>query len=335
VMELLIGLCRDRAMGLLLVSHDLPAVERHADQVVVLEQGNMVESGPPDRVIAAPTEDYTKALVAATPRLAEAVRPKPEPGEKLLDICDLSVRFRRPGTWRRQWIDAVDTVSFDLRKGEALGLVGGSGSGKSTIGRAIAGRGPVTSGDILWNGAALPARAGRTEAHRRLVQPVFQDPLASLDPRWSVADIIAEPLRKLRPELAKNQWPALVAGLLDQVGLDPELAERRPRTLSGGQAQRVAIARALAADPQLLILDEATSALDPLAGGAILDLLARLQAEHGLSILMISHDIAAARRLCHRIAVLDAGRLVEIGESETLVSTPKTEVARTLVAASL
>ncbi len=334
IMALLARLAEEREMGLLLVSHDLAAVERHADSLVVLEAGQMVEKGPAQRIISAPSQDYTRRLVAATPRLKEPARPKPATGDLLLEVTGLTVRFRRPG-WGRGELTAVDAVDFTLHKGEALGLVGGSGSGKSTLGRAIAGLGPVTAGRICWRTEPLPPRERRTVAHRALIQPVFQDPLASLDPRWSVKNIVAEPMQRLRPDLGSAEREGLVYTLLQQVGLDSALAGRRPRSLSGGQAQRVAIARALAADPDLLILDEATSALDPLAGGAILDLLGELQRGRGLSILMISHDIAATRRLCHRIAVLEAGRLVELEETERLVTGPRSEAAQKLVAASI
>jgi peptide/nickel transport system ATP-binding protein len=169
------------------------------------------------------------------------------------------------------------------------------------------------------------------QGDRRLIQPVFQDPLASLDPRWRVADIIAEPLRHLRPDLDEK---AAVAAALDEVELTPEFLTRFPRQLSGGQAQRVAIARALVVEPEMLLLDEATSALDVVVAGQIIALFQRLQRSRGLSILFITHELALARQLCHRIAVLDAGKLVEVGDAEQIISAPQHAVTQRLVAAS-
>ncbi|MFC0303056.1 ATP-binding cassette domain-containing protein, partial [Rhizorhabdus histidinilytica] len=166
------------------------------------------------------------------------------------------------------------------------------------------------------------------------LQPVFQDPVASLDPLWKVRDIVAEPLRRLRPDLDRMAVAARVEAVLAEVGLDPTLADRRPAALSGGQAQRVAIARALGPGPAMLLLDEATSALDVLVAGTILDLLAELQKQHGLAILMITHDLAVARRLCHRIVVMDAGRIVEEGPAERLIAAPAHPITAKLVAAS-
>ena len=170
--------------------------------------------------------------------------------------------------------------------------------------------------------------------HRRLIQPVFQDPVASLDPLWRVEHIIAEPLHHLRPELSGWSRAGKVKSVMQEVGLAPELADRRPAALSGGQAQRVAIARALICDPELLLLDEATSALDVLVAGRILDLLAELQRSRRLAILLITHDLAVARRLCHRIAVMDQGRIVEEGPADEVIASPAHEVTKRLVAAS-
>jgi ABC-type glutathione transport system ATPase component len=254
----------------------------------------------------------------------------PETGETLLEAESVHVHFPKPG-WRRGRIDAVVDASLTLAKGETLALVGGSGSGKSTLGRAIAGLGPIASGVISWQGEALPPRQRRCAEHRRLIQPVFQDPLASLDPRWSVADIIAEPLRWLAPEAERRDR---AADLLEEVGLPRDFAARKPASLSGGQAQRVAIARALSANPEMLLLDEATSALDPLVADGVVALFGRLQRERGLSLLFITHDLALARRTAHRIAVMEAGRIVECATREELFAEPKAEATKRLIAAS-
>ncbi len=333
IMTLLDDLRDEHGLGLLLVSHDLASVEGHADQLVVMERGRIVEQGPTNLVINTPSEEYTRKLIAATPRLEEPAPDLPDTGETILEVEGLGVDFPRPG-WRRGRIHAVRDASLDLRLGEALAIVGGSGSGKSTLGRAVAGIGSVTSGRVLWQGEALPPRRRRSRAMRSLVQPVFQDPVASLDPQWKVSDIIAEPLRNLEPGLQEVEYCRRVSDALASVDLPEEFADRMPASLSGGQAQRVAIARAIIARPQMLVLDEATSALDPLVGAGILGLLARLQRQDRLSLLFITHDIAAARRLCHRIVVLDQGRIVERGDMADVIDAPQHDTTRKLVAAS-
>ncbi len=333
IMDLLDELRAEQGLGMLLVSHDLASVEGHADHLVVMEKGRVVESGPVAGVIAHPREDYTRRLLAATPRISEPPPILPDIGETLLDAHNVCVEFPRPG-WRRGKIKAVDGASLTVSEGEALAIVGGSGSGKSTLGRAIAGIGPLTSGEIFWRGELLPERRKRSLAMRALIQPVFQDPVASLDPQWKVADIIAEPLKNLKSELLNTEREEMVRQALKNVDLDPEFLDRAPTSLSGGQAQRAAIARAIIADPELLVLDEATSALDPLVGSAILELLADLQRDRRLSILFITHDIASARRLCHRIAVLHEGAIVETGVMADVIARPQADVTRRLIAAS-
>ena len=332
VLALLARLRHEDGLALLLVSHDLPAVAAHADRVVVLESGRIAEAGPAGQIFTAPAADYTRALIAASPRLADPPPILPTPGDLLMEAEAIHVSFPRPG-WRRGRIAAVDGASVTLRAGEGVAIIGGSGSGKSTLGRAIARIGPMDSGSVAWRGTPLPPRRAMTAAHRQLIQPVFQDPVASLDPQWRVADIIAEPLRHLTQHASADR-AALVEQALDEVELGHAFAQRRPAELSGGQAQRVAIARALIAGPQALLLDEATSALDVLVAGRVLDLLERLQRSRGLAILFITHDLAVARRLCGRIAVLDAGRIVEQGVLEEVIARPSHPVTQGLVAAS-
>jgi peptide/nickel transport system ATP-binding protein len=333
ILALLSRLRAEHGMAMLLVSHDLAAVAEHADRIVVLHEGRMEESGPARTLLAHPARAYTKALIAATPRLADPSPDLPKTGATLLDAREISVSFPRPG-WRRGRIDAVAGAGLMLAEGEGLALVGGSGSGKSTLARAITRLGPIDSGKVAWRGEPLPGRKTIGRTHRRLIQPVFQDPVASLDPLWSVADIIAEPLRHLHPELGPGERGERIASALAEVDLDADFADRRPGTLSGGQAQRVAIARALVSNPELLVLDEATSALDVLVGDRILDLLASLQRRRRLAILLITHDLAVARRLCHRIAVLDQGRIVEEGPADRVIGNPQHVVTQQLVAAS-
>lgn len=333
MMALLGRLRAEEGMGMLLVSHDLPAVRDHTDRVIVLKSGRMVEDAATADLFDDPRADYTRALIAASPRLADPPPDLPGTGAPLLAAADVHVGFPRSG-WRRGRIAAVADAAIRVDAGEGVAIVGGSGSGKSTFARAIGRIGPIDRGTISWQGRPLPDRRRMAVADRRLIQPVFQDPVASLDPMWRVADIVAEPLRHLRPDMSRETRGGMVAQALAEVELGEDFADRRPASLSGGQAQRVAIARALVADPALLLLDEATSALDVLVAGKVLDLLARLQRDRGLAILFISHDLAVARRLCHRIVVMDAGRMVETGRFEDVLRRPAHPITRALIADS-
>ncbi len=330
IMDLLIGLCREEGMAMLLVSHDLASVERDADQLLLLKDGRVEEQGDAAEIAAAPRSEYGRELMAATARLSEPMAKLEPAGAPLLEVRDLTVRFKKPG-WRQGYLDAVKDASFVLARGETLAIVGGSGSGKSTLGRAVAGLGPVTAGEIYWGESPLPERRRRTNAHRALMQPVFQDPVASLNPRWRVADIVSEPAEQLLGAAPSDEG---IAELLREVGLDEEFADRRAVTLSGGQAQRVAIARALSAEPQMLLLDEATSALDPLVADGVSQLFVKLQRGRGLSLLFITHDLALARRCAHRIAVMEAGQIVECAPREILFENPQADATKTLITAS-
>jgi peptide/nickel transport system ATP-binding protein len=333
ILDLLSRLREEQGLGLLLVSHDLAAVADHADRVVVLNDGRIAETGPANMVMREPRDDYTRALIAASPRLSDPAPMLPTVGETLLSVRGARVSFPRPG-WGKGRTIAVADVSLDLHEGEALALVGGSGSGKSSLGRAIARLGPIDAGELLWRGTPVPARHRVHRTFREAIQPVFQDPVASLDPKWRVVDIIAEPLRHLRPELSRAERHDRITALLDEVGLPSSIANHRSRELSGGQAQRVAIARALVADPAILLLDEATSALDVLVAGRVLDLLSTLQTKRKLAILLITHDLAVARRLCHRVVVMDQGHIVEEGATEAIISAPREMLTRNVVEAS-
>ncbi len=332
IMALLTRLRRETGMGMLLVSHDLASLEHHADRVLVMQDGQVVEAGAAHAIARAPQHAYTQALWAATPSLKAALPDDlPEPGAALFEVRGLTVRFPGNGLFAKP-MTAVNSVDLTVHESEAVALIGGSGSGKSTIGRAIAGLGPVSAGTLQWSGE--PLKQGRSREQRRWIQPVFQDPVASLDPRWRVSDIIAEPLVHLRPDLTSWGRAGLVKKALQMVELDGPLADRLPQDLSGGQAQRVAIARALVSEPQMLVLDEATSALDPLVGAQIIALLTRLQREQALAMLVITHDLALAAQFCHRALVLDAGRIVEQGAMADLIAQPQAPMTQRLVAAS-
>ncbi len=330
IMALIDDLRKERGMAVLLVSHDLASVRGSADRIVVMRDGRTVEAATSAELFARPAQPYSRDLIAATLTLDMAVPVKSDPGPVLLEARGINVSFPRPG-WRRGRFLAVAGVDVTVRQGESLALVGESGSGKSTLGRAIARLGPCDSGTVHWAGEMLPRRERMTADHRRLIQPVFQDPVASLDPRWTVRDIIAEPIKhleKVRPPQSRVE-EALMA-----VELGTDMLHRTPRSLSGGQAQRVAIARALITNPKMLLLDEATSALDVLVAAQILELLQRLQRERGLALLAITHDLALARLLCHRIAVLDQGQIVEEGKAEDVITSPAHPVTKRLVKAS-
>ncbi len=292
---------REHGAAVLLVSHDLPQVARHADRLLVLRRGEVVEAGAAASVFAAPSHPYTRELLAAARLPAPEPRP---PGPRLVEFSEVSVRYPRAPA------PAVDRVSLSLHRGECVVLLGESGSGKSTLGRALlrlARRG--VSGRITLDGEdLLAAGPARLRALRRRIGVVFQDPYASLDPRMRVAELVAEPLRihGLGDAAARA---ARVAALLPAVGLEAALADRYPHQLSGGQRQRVAIARALATGPELLVCEEAVSALDAHHRAGILALLGQLRRERGLALLFITHDLDAARALGDRVLVLADGRL--------------------------
>jgi oligopeptide transport system ATP-binding protein len=248
----------------------------------------------------------------------------------VLTVTDLSVRFAVPGP--KRWLQAVDGVSFTVERGETLGVVGESGCGKSTIARALLRLVPAADGMAWFRGENLLALEGaKLRSMREHLQIIFQDPLASLDPRMSVADIVEEPLREFRPALGRAERRDLVLAMLDRVGLMPSHLQRFPHEFSGGQAQRIGIARALMLQPELLVCDEPISALDVSIKSQIANLLKDLQVAFGLSVLFIAHDLAAVRFSCDRILVLYLGRVMEIGSRITLFEAPRHPYTRALL----
>jgi oligopeptide/dipeptide ABC transporter ATP-binding protein len=338
LLKLLRELIQERGMALALVTHDMGVIAALADDVLVMRQGKVLEQAPVRAILTAPSHDYTRGLLAATPRL-EAPGPAPRalsPAAPPLRARNVSVRHRLRGNWpgRARWLAAVDDVSFDVRAGEALGVVGESGCGKSTLTRALLRLGPADSGEIVWLGRAVQDLGG--EELRRLrdgMQVVFQDPFASLDPRMRIADIVAEPLRALRPGLDATARSQRVLRMLESVGLGVQFASRRGRELSGGQCQRVAIARAMILEPKLLVCDEAVSALDVSIQAQILELLDTLKREHGTSIVFVSHNLAVVRRLCERVMVMYLGRIVESGPTAAVFEAARHPYTRMLLAA--
>ncbi len=335
ILDLLADLKKRLGMGLLLITHDLAIVRKHADHVVVMRHGQVVEQGPVAEVFANPAHDYTRMLLATEPR----GRPAPvAPGAPVVaEALDVRVHFPiRRGLLRRVTghIKAVDGVSLSVREGETLGLVGESGSGKTTLGLALLALEAAT-GTIRFEGQPIGGLSrGELRPLRRRMQIVFQDPYGSLSPRMSIGDIVGEGLAVHEPGLTSAARGAAVAHALEEVGLEPAMAERYPHEFSGGQRQRVAIARALVLKPRLVVLDEPTSALDVSVQAQVVDLLRDLQARHRLAYLFISHDLRVVRAMAHRIIVMKDGRLVEEGEAEMVVAHPQQPYTRALMAAA-
>jgi peptide/nickel transport system ATP-binding protein len=335
VLDLMVGLTRESGTAVLLITHDLGVVSRYADSCVVLERGHLVEAGPTAEVIGRPREAYTRRLVdaipAPPPREARAATTR----DSLLSVRDLEVTFRqRRGAFARPVIvQAVAGVSFDIAAAETVAVVGASGSGKTTCGRAILGLTRAAGGSVRFDGQEVLG-VGRREmaAFRLACQLVSQDPYSSLDPRMRVSEIVAEALRII-PGLDAAARRARVGQTLQEVGL-AELAGRLPHQLSGGQRQRVAIARALVRRPRLIIADEPVSALDMTIQKQILDLFAALQRSHGFSCLFISHDLAAVRQIADRVIVMKDGVIVEEGAVEALYRTPRHPYTQRLLEAS-
>jgi peptide/nickel transport system ATP-binding protein len=333
ILDHLEKLTQDLGTALLLVTHDLGLAADRADQLVVMSQGKVVEAGPARQILTNPQHEYTQRLVAAAPSLATATRPAARQAAKaddpVLEVEHVSKEYRIRG--QRTVLRAVDDVSFAVRRGRTTAIVGESGSGKTTTAQMVLGLVSATSGTIRLDGSdILGLRGSRLRAARRAMQPVFQDPYASLDPTFTVERLIDEPLRVFKVG-DRTSRRTRVQELLDQVSLSTSLAQRYPNELSGGQRQRVAIARALALGPRLVVCDEAVSALDVLVQDQILRLLGRLQEELGLSYLFISHDLAVVRSIAHDVVVMKDGRVVEQGPVEQVLSSPSDPYTRQLL----
>jgi peptide/nickel transport system ATP-binding protein len=321
--------------SVLLITHDLGVAADRADRILVLSHGELVEEGTPDRILGSPEHPYTKSLIAAAPSLhtvggtfltrarAEAGIP-PAPGETpLVQAKGLVKTFGE--------VTAVQDVSLSVDRGRTLALVGESGSGKTTTARLVLRLEQPTSGRVLFDGEDVTAVSGRALRRlRRRIQVVYQNPYSSLNPRLSIGDTIAEPLRSLHLGSAREQ-KARAAELLDLVALPASASTRKPSELSGGQRQRVAIARALSVQPELIVLDEAVSALDVRVQAQILALLARIQAEFGVAYLFISHDLAVVRQVSDHVAVLREGRVVEAGTTDAIFDRPSHQYTRDLL----
>ncbi|WP_413450938.1 ABC transporter ATP-binding protein [Georgenia phoenicis] len=333
ILDLLDELRTQDGTGVLLVTHDLAAAAERADRVVVMQGGRVVDTGPAGEVVGAPRSDYTRRLVRDAPALNPAplrpVPPVPPPGAvPAVELRSVSKDFTGRGG---QHVRAVHDVSLTVPAGTTHAVVGESGSGKSTTARILLGLETATSGTALVHGTDVASLRGEVRRQwRRQVQLVYQNPFGSLDPRMTVLDIVTEPLRNFRLG-GRRERRARAAALLERVALGPELHGRRPRELSGGQRQRVAIARALVLDPGVVVLDEPVSALDVSVQAQILDLLAELQRERGLTYLFISHDLGVVRQVSDTVTVMQRGRVVESGTTADIFHAPRHEYTRELL----
>jgi peptide/nickel transport system ATP-binding protein len=343
ILDLLDDLRADTGMALVLVTHDFGVVAAGADDVLVMKDGRAVEYGPASRILTSPEAAYTKSLISAVPRI-DAPRPArgtPMPGtpapDTLLRVENVHKHFPGPGgfgPWRTPALRAVDGVSLEVRRGEALGIVGESGSGKTTLARMMVSLLKPTRGRILFEGedlAALPER--RLRPGRRDRQMVFQDPVSSLNPRRTVGESVAEPLRAHGGRDERSIRRAVQA-LLERVGLEAAHYDRFPHEFSGGQRQRAGIARALVLSPKLVVCDEPVSSLDVTTQAQVVRLLADLRAQFGLTLVFISHDLAVVRQVSDRVVVMHHGQVVESADADALYTDPQHPYTRALLDAA-
>ena len=348
ILDLMAELMRETGSGMVLVTHDMGVIARLADRVCVMKDGAYVEEGSVEDVFDRPQTDYTRALLAAIPRLDRLDRGgRPTPSAVAAD-APVVVRGEDVKVWfpigggllaKPRPLRAVDGVSFEIRQGETLGVVGESGCGKSTLSRAVLNLLPPGGGDLGGKVTVLGrdithADRETMRAARKDLQIVFQDPLASLDPRMPIGDSIAEPLQVFRPGLSRDDRRAAAAAMMTRCGLAADLVNRYPHELSGGQNQRVGIARAMILEPKLVICDEAVSALDVSIRAQIIDLLIDLQKQMGMAMMFISHDLAVVREISHRVMVLYLGRVMELATREQLYEDPRHPYTRALLSAA-
>ncbi len=339
VLDLMAAMKTEHQTAIALITHDMGVVARMCDRVQVMQRGEFVEQGEVENIFSNPKHDYTRHLLDAMPRIDTPKASREFKGaETILDATDIKVHypFKIGGAifGRTVPLRAVDGVSFNLLKGETLGIVGESGCGKSTIARAVLKLIQINAGSVSWLGTELGSldRYAMKQVRKDL-QIVFQDPLASLNPRMTIADSMAEPLRTFNPGLTRRERQAEVSHMMQRVGLDPSMANRYPHELSGGQNQRVGIARAMINRPKMIVCDEAVSALDVSIQAQIIRLLKSLQAEFGMSILFISHDLSVVREMADRIMVVYLGRVVELASSMAICNTPRHPYTKALISA--
>ncbi|MED3500014.1 ABC transporter ATP-binding protein [Brevibacillus agri] len=324
--------------SIILITHDLGVVAGMCDRVVVMKDGEIVEAGTTEQIFANPRHPYTLKLLNALPRLDEKKKAKPAPliltkrdNEPFIEVRSLQKYF---DMGKGNILKAVNGVSFQIKRGETLGVVGESGCGKSTTGRTILRLHEPTGGDVLYEGMSVNRLSAKEmKSMRRYMQMIFQDPYASLNPRLKVLDIIGEALDVQKLAGSQLERQKRVEELLDLVGLEPAYAMRYPHEFSGGQRQRIGIARALAVDPQFIVCDEPLSALDVSIQAQVVKLLEELQHRLGLTYLFIAHDLSMVKHISDRVAVMYAGKIIELAESEGLYANPQHEYTKTLLAA--
>ncbi|MEL7093567.1 MAG: ABC transporter ATP-binding protein, partial [Pseudomonadota bacterium] len=354
ILALMDRLKRETGTAVMFITHDMAVVAQMADRVVVMYRGNKVEEGPVEAIFEAPQHPYTKALLAAVPKLGEmrgkaapepmkllgreqgAIEPIPGTRETLLEVRNLTTRFAVKGGFFRRTVanvHAVEDISFTLNRGQTLSLVGESGCGKSSAGRSILRLVEPMAGEIRLDGLDIMSLNDRDLRNaRRDMQMIFQDPFASLNPQMQLADQVAEPIHNFGT-LTGSAVTDRVAMLFDRVELPRSFMRRYPHELSGGQRQRVAIARALALEPKLIIADEAVSALDVSVQAQVLNLMMELQADLGVSYLFISHDMAVVERVSHNVGVMYLGRIVEMGPRARVFENPQHPYTQALMKA--
>ncbi|MFJ9633271.1 dipeptide ABC transporter ATP-binding protein [Streptomyces sp. NPDC101175] len=320
ILDLLHTLREETGLGLLLVTHDVGVAAESADEILVMRHGRAIEHGPVGTVLGAPTEPYTRDLLGAVPRV-DAPRAASEGSSEAREVVLEATGLRREFGRGKRAFAAVDDVSLTVHRGETLGIVGESGSGKTTLGRMLVGLLKPTTGEIRPGGGVRPD-----------VQMVFQDPVSSLNPRRSVGESIADPLRA-RGERDEGRIRGRVRELLERVGLEGAHYDRYPHEFSGGQRQRVGIARALAADPRVIVCDEPVSALDVTTQAQVVALLGELQRELGLALVFVAHDLAVVRQVSDRVAVMRRGRIVEQGPADEVYDSPQDPYTKQLLAA--
>lgn len=365
ILDLMRGLCKEKQVGMVIITHDMGVIADITDRVAVMYRGRLVEHGATEKILGNPDHPYTQSLISAVPRpdiklirfpqvtyiedvaeknteiditehwLGKAREYETAPGP-LLELKNISMRFTTKPAFlkkNRIFLDAVNNVSLDIHEGEVFGLVGESGSGKSTVARIICGLYTPVSGAINFAGTELTAlkKQSDLDPFRKQMQMIFQDPYSSLNPRMRVLDIVAEPILFHQLAETRREVEIIVKDLLEHVGLGAQSAVRYPHEFSGGQRQRISIARALATRPRFLICDEPTSALDVSIQAQILNLLKDLQEELGLTMLFISHDLPVIRQMCDRVGVMKDGFLCEMKETEVLFETPEHEYTQHLL----
>jgi peptide/nickel transport system ATP-binding protein len=338
ILALLKNIQQQTGMALWLISHDLALVSTLADRVAVMQQGRIVETGALPEFFAQPRHPYTRKLLQALPSLQSCLAHQPREAPPLLKVEDFRCYYPiRKGLFKRvvDHVRAVDGVSFTIPQGKTLALVGESGCGKTTLGKALLNLIPGGTGQVHLDGVDLGQLKGEVLRRKRAdMQIVFQDPFSSMNPRMLVGDIVAEGIRALHPGTGADARREQVRQLLEQVGLPADAAERYPHEFSGGQRQRICIARALAVNPKLIVCDEPTSALDVSVQAQIIELLKTLQREKNVSYLFITHDLAVVAEIADEVAVMYRGRIVEHGDVKQVLTAPRHDYTRKLLAAA-